>query len=325
MKMVKWGVLGTASIARGCTIPGMQKAENCELYGIAGRNKEKTEQFQKEFGFVKAFDSYDALLADPAIQAVYIPLPNQLHYEWCMKAIQAGKHVLCEKPLAPTQAQAKELFAAAKAAGVHLMEAFAYLQTPYIDSLQEDIKRIGQIKYLESAFMVQSWDPSDIRMHKETYGGAFYDLGCYCLSLMVWLLGEAPTQARAISEYTQEGVDLFTTAYLKFPGDIRASINCGMFFGRERSSRMDRLYIHGSKGCIKSPVEFNQAGDLTYLVSVDGVDETKTIAVKHNYQLEVEQLGRCIEGVENPRVSAEFSVRNAGAIDMVLEAMGYFE
>lgn len=158
MRKIKWGVLGTASIAKGCTIPGMILAKNCELYAVAGRSLNKAELFQKEFGFEKAYGSYEELLADPVVEAVYIPLPNNLHYEWCIKAMKAGKHVLCEKPLVPTMEQAKELFEVSKANGVYLMEAFAYLHTPYISALKEELEKqsIGELKYIESAFMVQS-------------------------------------------------------------------------------------------------------------------------------------------------------------------------
>ena len=111
---VKWGVLGTANIARGCTIPGMKMAENCELYAIAGRNEAKVQSYKDEFGFEKAYVGYDKLLEDPEVQAVYIPLPNNLHKEWVIKALKAGKHVLCEKPLALSAADAREMFAVAK-------------------------------------------------------------------------------------------------------------------------------------------------------------------------------------------------------------------
>lgn len=327
MDKIKWGVLGTASIARGCTIPGMQMAEDCELTAIAGRSLEKALAFQKEFGFLKAYGSYEELLADPQIQAVYIPLPNNLHYEWCLKAIRAGKHVLCEKPLTPTKAQAEELFAAAKEAGVLLMEAFAYLHSPYVASLQAEVekKTIGDIKYIESAFMVQSCKDNDIRMFRENYGGAFYDLGCYCLSLMIRLLGTAPVSAQALAEFSERHIDLFSTAYLTFPGGVRASINAGMIFGNERNSRMDRLYIHGTKGSILSAVEFNQSGDLSYTVCVDGKQEVKTVHAKQNYCLEVEQLCRCIRKKEAPLVDADFSVQNAGALEMICKAFGYFD
>ena len=113
MKQINWGVLGTAGIAKGQTIPGMRQAENCNLYAIAGRSMEKAKAYQAEFGFEVVYDSYDALLADPKVEAVYIPLPNELHYEWTLKALKAKKHVLCEKPLAPTPAQIREMFACA--------------------------------------------------------------------------------------------------------------------------------------------------------------------------------------------------------------------
>ena len=117
MEKIRWGVLGTAGIARDCSIPGMQKAENCERYGIAGRSLKKAEDYKDMFGFEKAYEGYEALLSGPKVQAVYIPLPNNLHYEWVKKAIAAGKHVLCEKPLAPTPKQTAELFEAAKEEG----------------------------------------------------------------------------------------------------------------------------------------------------------------------------------------------------------------
>lgn len=325
MAKVKWGVLGTASIAKGCTIPGMKLADNCELCAVAGRDIKKAESFKEEFGFEKAYGSYDELLADSDIEAVYIPLPNDMHYEWCMKAIAAGKNVLCEKPLAPNKEQAAELFEAAKKAGVVLMEAFAYLHSPYVAALKEELdnKVLGDLKYIESAFVIQDCDEDNIRMKRETYGGAMYDLGCYCSSLMVWLLGECPEKIQGLAEFTERDIDIFSSVYMMFPGNIRASFNCGMIFGLGQDSRMDRLYIHGTKGYIKSDVEFNQSGELSYTVCVDGKKTVKTVNAKNNYQLEVEQLGRCILEGESIHVSAEFSVKNAGTIDGILKATGY--
>lgn len=325
MANVKWGVLGTASIARGCSIPGMQKADNCDLYAIAGRDINKAEAFKKEFGFEKAYGDYDSLLQDKEVEAVYIPLPNDMHYEWCMKAIKAGKNVLCEKPLAPSQKEAEELFKAADEAGVLLMEAFAYLHSPYVAALKEELDNnvIGDLKYIDSAFVIQDCDPSNIRMFRKNYGGGVYDLGCYCSSLMVWLLGQTPEKIQGVAEFTDENIDIFASVYMMFPGKIRAAFSCGMIFGSERDSRMDRLYIHGSKGYIKSDVEFNQSGELSYTVCVDGKATVKTVSVKDNYQLEVEQLGRCIQNGEVRHVSPEFSIKNAGTIDGVLKAIGY--
>ena len=325
MSMVKWGVLGTAGIAKGCTIPGMLEATNCELTAIAGRSESKVAEFKEAFGFKKAYTDYEALLADEEIQAVYIPLPNELHYEWVMKAIEAGKNILCEKPLAPTAKQAEELFAAAKAKGVILMEAFAYLHTPYIDALKKEIAdgTFGDVCYVEAAFCTSDYALSNIRMHKECYGGAMYDLGCYCTSMIISMLGMEPVSVQAIAEYNEQKVDVLTTAIMNFGGRVRANFTCGMNFETAMDRRFDRLYIHGSKGYIKSSVEFNQAGDLSYILCVDGKEEIKTVKVLQNYRLEVEQLGRCITDGEKPHVSEEFSLMNARTIDKVIAAMGY--
>ena len=322
---IKWGVLGTASIAKGATIPGMKMDDTCILHAIAGRSKEKAESFKEEFGFEKAYYNYQDLIDDPEIQAVYIPLPNDLHYEWCMNAMKAGKNVLCEKPLAPTKKQAQELFDAAKKYGVVLMEAFAYIHSPYVDSLKSDLDSgiIGNVEYIESAFLVQGCKPGNIRLFKDKFGGAVYDLGCYSTSLMAWLLGNAPEKVQGIADYSEEGIDLFASAYLHFPGGIKGHLDCGMIFGNERDSRWDRLYIHGSKGDIISPVEFNQAGSLQYTIKVDGKETVRTVEAKQNYMLEVSQLGRCITNNEKPRVTEEFSVLNAQIIDMILESIGY--
>ena len=136
MKQINWGVIGTAGIAKGQTIPGMAEAENCRLYAIAGRSMEKALAYQKEFGFAKAYGDYEELLNDPEVEAVYIPLPNTLHHEWVVKAANAGKHILCEKPLAPSAREAEEMQAAAQQNGVMLMEAFAYLHTPLIAAIK---------------------------------------------------------------------------------------------------------------------------------------------------------------------------------------------
>lgn len=323
--MVKWGVLGTAGIARGCTIPGMVMAENCELYAIAGRNESKANQFKEEFAFEKVYTDYEALLNDEEISAVYIPLPNHLHYEWVMKAIDAGKNVLCEKPLAPTAKQAAELYEAAKKKGVILMEAFAYLHTPYIAALKKEIdeKTFGDVIYIESAFITSGHDLSNIRMQRECYGGAVYDLGCYCTSIILRLLEKEPLKVMGVAEYSPENIDILTTAIMDFGNGVKASFNCGMNLENEMHRRFDRLYIHGSKGYIKSDTEFNQAGELKYTLCVDGKENVKTVSVLHNYRLEVEQLGRCITDGEKPHVSEEFSLMNARTMDKVLDAIGY--
>ncbi len=321
---IKWGVLGTANIARGCTIPGMKEAENCELYAIAGRDENKVNAFKQEFGFKKAYVGYDELLKDPDIQAVYIPLPNHLHKEWVIKALKAGKNVLCEKPLALNAEDAKEMFDVAKENNVILMEAYAYQHSPYVASLKEDLKSgiIGDVDYIETAFLTQGY-VEDIRIHKEMGGGAVYDLGCYCTTMILSLTDSEAEYVKAEAEYNDKGVDVFTSAIMKLRNGVRAAFTVGMIFQPGSDARRDRLYIHGSKGIISSEVEYNQAGELCYTIISDGEETLRKISAKQNYRRETEQLGRCIENGESPFVSPDFSIKNAKLLDEILKQIGY--
>ena len=321
---VKWGVLGTANIARGCTIPGMQLANNCELYAIAGRNEAKVESYRSEFGFKKGYVGYNKLLSDPEVQAVYIPLPNNLHKEWVIKALKAGKHVLCEKPMALSSEDAKEMFAVAKENNVILMEAYAYLHSPYISSLKEEIKNgvIGDVDFIETAFYTQGY-VDDIRIYKELGGGAVYDLGCYCTTMILSLIDSEPEYVMANAEFNDNGADVFTSALMKFRNGARAAFNVGMIFDPAQDGRRDRLYIHGSKGTIVSDVEYNQAGTLTYTVKAGDSEYQPSVEAGQNYMLEVEQLGRCIENGEIPHITEGFTVKNAEVLDKILSQIGY--
>lgn len=325
MEKIRWGVMGTAGIAKNCTIPGMLLAENCELVAIAGRNPEKADAYRAEFGFRKAYYSYEALLNDPEIEAVYIPLPNSSHKEWTIKALRAKKHVLCEKPLAPTPAEAEEMIRTAEENGVFLMEAFAYLHSPLIAAMKKELDSgiIGEPIYMDAAFITSDYDLSNIRMQKDTFGGSVYDLGCYCTSLILWMLEQEPETVQAIATFSPEGVDNLAAGVMTFPGGKKASFNCGMALATEQNKRLDRMVIHGTAGSIVSDAEFNQCGELCYTVTSGGNAVTKTVSVPQNYSLEVAQLGRCIRCGETPYVSNAFTMANARTIARVLEAIGY--
>ena len=320
MRKVKWGVLSTADIARRETIPGMQKAENCELYAIAGRSLEKANQFKEAFGFEKAYGSYDELLEDKEVEAVYIPLPNNLHKEWVIKAAKAGKHILCEKPMSGTAADTKEMIEAANEAGVILMEAFAYLHAPHMAKLKEQIDSglIGEVNMIESVFHTPGYE-DNIRIRRETLGGSVYDLGCYSISFASWFFGDKPYAGKAVASFTDEKIDDLATGYLLYPGDRRALVSSAMF----PHQRGDRSFIYGSKGTLEVPISFNAEGlQKWYLVTEEGKTEFE-MQIPNNYMLEVEQLGRCILDGEKPHVSHKFSIGNAEAIDMILKSCGY--
>ncbi len=327
MKEVRWGVLGTAYIFERDTARGMELAENCRLTAIAGRSMEKAEAFKERYGFEKAYGSYQELLDDPEVEAVYIPLPNTLHYEWTIKALRSGKHVLCEKPLAPTAQQAREMFRTAQENHVLLMEAFAYQHSPYIKEIRRVIEEgtIGEIRYGEAALITSDYDRKNIRMRKDTLGGCTYDVGVYALSLLQRLTGETPKDVRAVSSFSDEGIDLFTSGILEYPSGAKAHFDCGMVLATEKNSSLDRFQIHGTRGSISSvSFAFNAPGTLSYrLRTFDGLDELRTVEVPHNYCLEVEQFGRCIQNGEAPYVTEQFSTDLAATVDRVLQSIGY--
>lgn len=322
--MIKWGVLGTAGIAGGCTIPGMQKADNCELYAIAGRNEAKVNDFMSRFGFKKGYVGYEKLLEDPDVQAVYIPLPNDIHKEWVIKALRAGKHVLCEKPMALNVKDAFEMYEEAKNNGCILMEAFAYLHSPYMESLISDVKSgiIGDILYIDTSFATQGYE-EDFRLHREQGGGMVYDVGCYCTTMILSLVDSEVESVKAVAEMTDLGVDNLTTAIMKFENGTRAALTVGMVLGENSNARYDRLYIKGTKGAIYSDIPYNAEGMLNYRVEAEGKTIVRAINVPQNYALEVSQLNDCILNGSKPHVSPEFSLKNAKLLDMILKEIDY--
>lgn len=327
MRKIKWGVMGTAYIFERDTARGMSLAKNCELTAIAGRSMEKAEAFGKKYGFERVYGSYGELLEDPEVEAVYLPLPNTFHYEWAIRALQHGKHVLCEKPLAPSAEQAREMFRTAKENHVILMEAFAYQHSPYIKEIRKLIEEgeIGELRYVEAALITSDYDRSNIRMRKETLGGCTYDLGVYALSFVQRMTGMSPARIHTSASLSKEGIDAYTTAILEYENGSKAHIDCGMVLETEKNSSLDRFQIHGSKGSIASvDFGFNAPGTLSYrLRTFDGKDELRSVEVPNNYCLEVEQMGRSIAGEEKPYVTEEFSVALAETVDRILEGIGY--
>ena len=324
METVKWGILGTANIARWATIPGIKLAKNAELYAVAGRSLEKAKSFADEYGFKKYYGSYQEILADKDVQAIYSPLPNSLHKEWVTAALKAKKHVLCEKPLALNASEAQEMFATAKENGVNLMEAYAYLHSPYVKSLKDDIKSgiIGDVDFIDTAFVTQGYK-EDIRLYKELGGGALYDLGCYCSTMILSLIDSPVASVKAAAEFTDKGVDEIATGFVRFENGARASFNVGMILGKNTNSRYDRLYVHVTKGSIKSDVEYNEAGKLSYKIFVGEKTIERKVKVPQNYSLEIEQLGNCILKGETPFVTPEFSIKNAKLLDAIFKEIGW--
>jgi xylose dehydrogenase (NAD/NADP) len=315
--VVNWGVLGCAAIAGKSVIPGILAADNAKLYAIAGRRAgSKLDDFRDRFGPVRTYTSYEELLEDPGIDAVYIPLPNALHCEWTLKAAEKKKHILCEKPLGISAEEVTAMKAAADENGVLLMEAFAYRHSPLTEKVKElvDAGTVGRVRFMESHFCFRLDDPENVRLVRELGGGATYDIGCYNLNIIRHIIGSEPTAVFASGEVDAgTGVDMSSCVMLEFDGGIKAVSYCS--FGCAPRSEYT---IAGESGYIHVPAVFNQAGETSIIIVRSSGREVINVNCPHNYMLEVEQFGRCILNGEKPLITYEDSLNNAKVIDMVL-------
>jgi predicted dehydrogenase len=251
---VRWGVLSTAKIGIDKVIPATAAADRCEVVAIASRDMERARAAAFELGIARAFGSYEDLLADPDVDAVYNPLPNHLHAEWTIAAARAGKHVLCEKPLATTSADAERMIQACEAEGVLLMEAFMYRLHPTWEAVTSLVAsgRIGELKTVQSWFSYFNDDPGDIRNLVETGGGALYDIGCYCVNLSRMLFGAEPERVGgSVLRDPVMGIDVLTSGILDF-GDVVATFTCST-----RAEPDQRVHIYGTDGRISIEIPFN--------------------------------------------------------------------
>ena len=218
---IGWGILGAAAIARKRLLPAIAASNNGRLVAMASRSAARAREMLAPYPGVEVCDSYEALLARPDVDAIYNPLPNSLHKEWTLRAFEAGKHVLCEKPLAVNGREAEEMAAAAAASGKHLMEAFMYRFHPAMRDLVATLK---DPLHVHATFGFTVKDQKDIRLQAALGGGSLLDVGCYAISVSRWILGEpVDVVARARIE---RGVDMTVSALLKFDGDATASVWC---------------------------------------------------------------------------------------------------
>jgi predicted dehydrogenase len=258
MSRLRWGILSTAVIGRSKVIPGIQRAANCEVVAIASRDRSLAERAAKELGIPTAYGSYEALLADPNIDAVYVPLPNHLHATWSIAAAEAGKHVLCEKPLAMTAADAERMIEAADRAGVGLMEAFMYRLHPSWVAVREVIAsgRIGRLTAVQSWFSFYNDDPANIRNVLASGGGALYDIGCYGVNLARMLFGGEPTRVEGmVVRDPVTGTDVVTSGILAFGDGDGAGV--ASFTCSTRVEDDQRVDIYGTTGRISIEIPFN--------------------------------------------------------------------
>jgi predicted dehydrogenase len=305
---VKWGIVSTADINRK-VIPGAHVSDKVDLVAVASRDLARAEGYAREWEIPRAYGSYDELLADPEIEALYISLPNTLHAEWSIKALDAGKHVLCEKPFSRHPEEVEASFDAAERNGRLLSEAFMYRHNPQTAKLAELVRdgAIGELRLIRSAFSYGLYDEENIRLRTDVEGGALMDVGCYNVSGSR-LLGGEPERVWGEAWYGPSGTDWVFTGTLRFPGDVIAAFDCGTALAER-----DELEVVGSHGslflddpwhCNEPLIELRRDGDVER-IRLDPVD---------SYRLELENLSDAIRGEADLLLGREDAVAQAKAL-----------
>ena len=309
MQPVRWGIISTAHINR-LVIPGATASPKVDLIGVASRDQARADAYAGEWAIGRAHGSYEALLADPDIEAVYISLPNNLHVEWSIRSLEAGKHVLCEKPLSRRAAEVEAAFDAAERADRVLSEAFMYRHNPQTKRLKSlvDGGAIGELRLVRASFSFGLYDEQNIRLRPELDGGALMDVGCYCVSGSRLLAGE-PETAYARAWHGPSGTDWVVGATLGFPADIIGVFDCGTAL-----TDRDELEVVGSEGSLflDDPWHARQPGiELRRDGSVERIETERA----DSYQLELENVSDAIRGEAELLLGRDDAVAQARALE----------
>jgi predicted dehydrogenase len=321
---IRWGVLSTAAIGMKKVVPAMQKGDWSEVRAIASRDRHKAEEASRTLGIAKAYGSYEELLADPEIEAIYNPLPNQLHVPWSIRAAETGKHVLCEKPLSMTVAEARSLMAVQERTGVVIGEAFMVRTHPQWLRARELIAsgRIGTLRAIQGFFSYFNTDAKNIRNIPEYGGGALMDIGCYPINTSRFLFGEEPVRVSALLERDPTlKVDRLTSAMLEFPSG-HAVFTC--------STQMvpyQRMQLLGTKGRIEIEIPFNAPNDRPCRILIDdgrdlmgGGIAVETFPTCDQYTIQGDVFSRALrEGTEIPVPLAD-AIKNMAVIEAVFRS-----
>jgi predicted dehydrogenase len=322
---IRWGVLSTAQIATEKVIPGLHRSALGEVAAIASRSGDTARMVAERLAIPRWHASYDALLADPDVDAVYIPLPNHLHRDWAIAALRAGKHVLCEKPLALTAVDAQAMFEVADAEGRLLMEAFMYRHHPSWIAVRELVAsgRIGRLVAVDSWFSYFNDDPANIRNVLAYGGGALYDIGCYSVNLSRMLFGAEPLfVSAAITRDPDSGVDVLTSGTLAFAGGL-ASFTCAT-----RAEADQRVHVYGTEGRLSIEIPFNIPPDRpTRVFLTQGGDppvapatETLEFAAADPYACEADAFARAVLAGGPAPVAPADAIANLRVIERLFAA-----
>jgi predicted dehydrogenase len=320
MNKVRWGVLSTANIATTKVIPAMQQGEYCEIIAIASRTLEKAQAAAAQLGIPKAYGSYEELLADPDIDAIYNPLPNQLHVPWSIKALQAGKHVLCEKPIALTAAEAQTLVDVARQyPRLKVMEAFMYRFHPQWQLARKLVTggKIGALRTIQSFFSYYLDDPNNVRNRADAGGGAMLDIGCYTISLARFIFGSEPRRVFGIVEYDpQFKVDRLASGVLDFaPGT--STFTCAT-----QLSPYQRVNIFGTGGRVEIEIPFNAPPDRPCKIWYQHADEVEEILldVCDQYTIQGDLFSQAVLNDTDVPTPLEDAAANMKVIDAIFRS-----
>jgi D-xylose 1-dehydrogenase (NADP+, D-xylono-1,5-lactone-forming) len=306
---VQWGLLSTAHI-NDKFLEGLAQSRDCAVVAVASRDRARAERYASERGIARAYDSYERLLADPAIDAVYISLPNSLHLEWTSRALEAGKHVLCEKPLSRREADVRAAFDVAERHDRLLMEAFMWRHHPQTARVAELVRSgaIGRLRVVRAAFSFHFEDADDVRLSASLDGGALMDVGCYCVSA-ARLLGGEPELVSGTQVRGGDGVDVTFSGWMRFPGDVIAHFDSGLIlddrFDLEVVGEDASLFVRDPWHCVTPGIELRRAH----------VVERIEVPSGNPYRLEAENLAAALRGETTPLLGRADAEGQARAIE----------
>jgi len=312
---VRWGVLGAANIAVEKVIPSMQKGRMSRIVAIASRSLEKSQRAASRHAIARAYGSYEELIDDPAIEAIYNPLPNHLHVPWSIRALQAGKHVLCEKPIAMNAAEARELQAAAERAGRLVGEAFMVRSHPQWHAVMRILAegRIGELQLVHGHFSYGRRTTSDVRSKREWGGGVLFDIGCYPITISRWMFGREPASVVAAIERDPEyGVDRLTSGIMRFDRG-HATFTVG-----GQMTPYQRIQLFGARGKIDVEIPFTPSATTRARIVMN--DEIIELDAVDQYTLQGDEFSAAIRGIGSVPSTIENAIANMAVIDALFRS-----
>lgn len=325
-KKIRWGILSTANIGRKRVIPAIQQSSNGEVYAVASRTESSARDFADSLDIPVAYGSYEELLADDNVDAIYNPLPNSMHAEWSIKAAEAGKPTLCEKPLASDADEAQSMVNAFAERGVLFAEAFMYRFHPQTATVKRmvDEGAVGDLHVINAAFSFSISDEGNIRLSKELAGGSLMDVGCYCVNVIRHMTGEEPDDVHAYADIGDDtGVDERLTGVLKFPSGVLAHFDSSL-----RTQHRHTYEIRGSKGRIVVDEGFTMPADRDTVIHywqntgpARDVYHKITIPAANSYTLMAEDFAYALLDNRAPRFAPQDGVENMRVIDRLLASL----